>query len=105
MWRESIVEDLPFSRESQKKIEWLIYNHIRVGTIESMKKIKQAHFMMHPYFQDLITLYTVDNLGKIPPDTECGPRLQSLYDVFIEKLQSVQFVTGDDVMKRFPELR
>lgn len=92
MFADSICSLFPFSLASQKKISWLIKNHIRIGTIELMKKIKQYEFMMHPYFEDLITLYAVDNLGKIPPDTDCARQLNILYKKFKEKLSSVQFL-------------
>jgi hypothetical protein len=68
---EYVSKYLLFSKDSKKKIAWMIKNHIRVGLIEEMKRLKQNHFMLNPYFQSLITLYIVDNQGKIPPDNDC----------------------------------
>lgn len=104
VFTDSIVDTLPFSTKSQKKIQWLIKNHIRVGNIEFMKKLKQYELMMHPYFADLITLYTVDNLGKIPPDKECSLRLIAMYNRFQEKIKTVQFLTWNDIMRMYPDL-
>ena len=62
IFKDFIAKKIPFSNESVKKISWIIGNHIRVGTIESMKRLKRYRFMMNPYFDDLIKLYTVDNV-------------------------------------------
>ncbi|EKE27507.1 MAG: polynucleotide adenylyltransferase/metal dependent phosphohydrolase [uncultured bacterium (gcode 4)] len=103
--RDFISRQMLFSKDSLKKILWLIENHIRVWTIEDMKKIKRYRFMMHDNFQDLIYLYIVDNLGKDPPDTECGPRLQKIYDDFKAKLKYVRFLDWNDIMNKYPNLQ
>lgn len=105
IFKEFVTEILPFTKQSIKKIAWLIENHIRVGAIEEMKKPKRYRFMMHPNFPELIDLYTADNRGKVPGDTECGPKLQQMYEDFQRKMKSVVFVTGDDVMEKYPQLR
>ncbi|MDD2566229.1 MAG: hypothetical protein PHZ26_03965 [Candidatus Gracilibacteria bacterium] len=105
IFTDYVVKQLPFSKKSQSKIKWLIKNHIRIGNIENMKKNKSYELMSHPYFEDLITLCIVDNLGKNPPNKECGPRLQSMYSEFQTKLKNVKLLTGDDIMKLYPELK
>lgn len=60
--KDYISKQILFSKDSLKKIIWLIENHIRIGTIEDMKKVKRYRFMMNENFQDLIYLYTADNL-------------------------------------------
>jgi hypothetical protein len=57
-----------------------------------MKIVKRYRFMMNKHFQNLIYLYRVDNLGKTPPDIECGDRLQKMYDEFLVKLKDVKFL-------------
>jgi hypothetical protein len=93
MIRDFISKQILFSKISLKKIIWLIENHIRVGTIDDMKKAKRYRFMMNENFQSLIYLYKADNLGKNPPDKECGDRLQSLYDEFCLKLKDIKFLS------------
>ncbi len=105
IFTDYVVKQLPFSKKSQSKIKWLIKNHIRIGNIENMKKNKSYELMSHPYFEDLITLCIVDNLGKNPPNKECWPRLQSMYSEFQTKLKNVKLLTWDDIMKLYPELK
>ncbi len=62
MFKDYMIKVLPFSKKSIWKISWLIKNHIRIWMIEEMKKLKKYHFMLNPYFKDLITLYIADNL-------------------------------------------
>lgn len=104
MFSDSIVTELPFSNKSQRKIKWLIKNHIRIASIEDMRKLKQYEFMMHFYFSDLIVLYTADNLGKFPTDKERSIRLNILYNEFQEKLKTVKFINWDDIIRMFPNL-
>lgn len=105
LFEDFVKKSLPFTKTSEKKIAWLIRHHIRVGRAEYMHRAKMYRFMMHPYFESLLALYEADNVGKIPPDTECGPRLRAIYEDFQEKLKTVRFVTGDEIMARYPHLR
>ena len=104
MFSDSIVTELPFSNKSQWKIKWLIKNHIRIASIEDMRKLKQYEFMMHSYFSDLIILYTADNLGKIPTDKNSYVRLNNLYSAFQERLKTITFLTWNDIMRMYPNL-
>ncbi|EKE27143.1 MAG: metal dependent phosphohydrolase [uncultured bacterium (gcode 4)] len=105
MFKDYMIKVLPFSKKSIWKISWLIKNHIRIWTIEEMKKLKKYHFMLNPYFKDLITLYIADNLWKKPPDKKCWPRLQDLYSEFIEKFEKTHFFNWNDIMKMYPNLK
>lgn len=99
-----IIKMLPFSNKSQKRIKWLIDNHIRIGSIEEMRKHKKYEFMMHQYFSDLITLYTADTLGKVPTDKNKPVRIKDFYNSFQEKLKAITFLSGDDIMRMYPDL-
>jgi hypothetical protein len=92
MFSDSIATRLPFSNASQRKIKWLIKNHIRIASIENMRKLKQFEFMMHPYFSDLIILHTADNLGKVPTDKNKSVRLNTLYNEFQSRLKAITFL-------------
>lgn len=92
MFSDSIVTELPFSNKSQKKIKWLIKNHIRIASVFDMRKLKQYEFMMHSHFSDLIILYTADNLGKFPTDKDRSVNLNILYNEFQEKLKTIKFL-------------
>ncbi|MDD2487444.1 MAG: CCA tRNA nucleotidyltransferase [Candidatus Gracilibacteria bacterium] len=105
MFDDIISKDMYFSKKSARKISYLIKNHIRVGTIEQMKKIKANRFMMDRYFEDLITLYDVDNIGKYPPDLECGPRLKKMHEEFKIRLSKTDFLNGNDIIKMNPSLK
>ncbi len=104
MFMNEIIKMLPFSNKSQKRIKWLIDNHIRIGSIEEMRKHKKYEFMMHQYFSDLITLYTADTLGKVPTDKNKPVRIKDFYNSFQEKLKAITFLSGDDIMRMYPDL-
>ena len=97
-----VYPTLGFSKASKKKIAWLLGNHMKIGVVLDMKKAKRYRFMLHPHFRDLITLFTADNLGRDPADIECGPALTAQYETFMEAYSRTTFLTGADIMQRYP---
>lgn len=87
LFRKHIAQEFKFSIKSRHKIEWMITNHLRVGIIPGMHKLKAYKLMMHEYFPDLLLLAKADNMGKIPPE---GPstwvETEALYAHLMEAL-------------------
>lgn len=105
MFEEIVSKDIPFSNDTKKKISWVIKNHIRIGYIDSMKKNKNYHMMLNKYFKNLLILYKVDNLGKNPPDSECGEKLERYYNDFLTKYSKIKFHTWNEIMSKYPNLK
>lgn len=103
LFRERLAPKLKFPRKSCKKIEWMIANHLRVGLIPEMHKLKAYKLMMHEYFPDLLLLAKADNMGKIPPEgLEGWAETERMYARLMEALPRTRFLTGEDIMERFP---
>lgn len=106
LFRTRVAHELKFSLKSRRKIEWMIANHLRVGMIPAMHKVKAYKLMMHEYFPQLLLLAKADNMGKIPPEgISVWKETDELYAHLMKKLPQTRFLTGDDIMKRFPDIR
>lgn len=99
-----ICSTLPFSKNSQKKIAWLIENHLRIFKIFEMKIGKSRSLMMHPYFLDLMIIWEADHMGRIPTNYQLIEKLQSFYNNFQEILKTKTFLTWKDILQQYPEL-
>lgn len=102
-----IMRYLKFPKKQMQRIEWLVQNHLRVSQITKMRKLKAYHFMLHPYFKDLLCLNTADDLGRIADANAYQPKEQSLWDyyrAFMKVYESIRFYTGADIQKKYPDL-
>jgi hypothetical protein len=63
---KKIAKQYRFSNSEISKIDYLIYNHLKICDIFNMKKTTSGRFMMEKYFEDLLKLYKADSEGKIP---------------------------------------
>lgn len=105
LFRKRIAHEFKFSVKSRRKIEWMIANHLRVGIIPGMHRIKAYKLMMHQYFPDLLLLAKADNIGKIPSEGISGWREEEvLYNHLMEVLPRTCFLTGEDIKERFPDI-
>lgn len=87
LFRKRIAYELKFSVKSRKKIEWMIANHLRVGILPGMQRLKAYKLMMHEYFPNLLLLAKADNIGKIPSEElSTWKETEALYDHLMEAL-------------------
>lgn len=65
-----LLKKLKLSKESQKKIIWLVENHLRIFSFAKMRRSKAVTLMENPYFQDLLSLAEADQASSIPEKPE-----------------------------------
>ena len=104
MFDAFIRKKLNFPKRSADKIKWIILNHIRIWMADVMRPVKRNRFMMHEYFKDLLILYRVDNIWKEPKDEQWVILLENMFEEFSQKLWQVKFLTGKDIMEKYPNL-
>ena len=100
-----ILQNFKFANNSSKKILWLIEYHLRIFKVDSMRKLKARKFMMNKFFKDLIIIWVADFKWKIPTDENVILNLLKFYKDFLIILKDKQFLTWNDILKKFPNLQ
>ena len=103
--KQVVAKQLPFSKESVKRISWIIENHLRVFKVFEMKKIKSRLLMNHTYWKYLMVIAEADHMWRIPANYQLIEKLHSFYDDFTLQLSKKIFKTGSDILKEFPHLQ
>ncbi len=100
---DKIAKRLKFSNSLTENIKWLVGHHMMVGDIPKMKKTRQAHWVNHPLFSELLELLRADALGAKPKDLSLYNKLKKLLKQKEEKLLPLpeKLLTGKDLIKRF----
>lgn len=104
MFKNELVERLKFSNEFEKKMFFIITEHLRVFKITSMRTLKSRKLMMHEYFDDLLLLWEADNKWRRPQKLETFRQVLECYSDFKKILATKEFLSWDDIMKKYPEL-
>lgn len=105
IFQENLSKRLKFSRDSEKKIFFLIKEHLRVFLIPNMKTLKSRKLMMQPYFPELLLLAEADNKWRRPQKLDTYNHILDIYNNFQEILPKKVFLTGQDIMSRYPQLQ
>ncbi len=105
MFKNELVERLKFSNEFEKKIYFIIKQHLRVFIIPEMRKLKARKLMMENYFDDLLLVWEADNKWRRLQKLEAFENLLSIYADFKVLLETKQFLTWEDIMNKYPELK
>ena len=64
---KKICARLKFSRHETDKIIWLVKNHMVPFDVVGMKLSTKRKWALHPYFADLLKLYSADNGASLRP--------------------------------------
>lgn len=104
MFKKDITKRLKFSYYFEKRIYFLIQEHIRVFKIWQMRKLKSRTLMMQKYFEDLLLIWEADNKWRRPQKLEAYQKILDIYSDFQDIQKTKVFLTGDDIMERYPEL-
>lgn len=104
LFQEYLSKQFCFSKKSIKKIHWLIKNHLKVFKIWEMKPLKAKKLMMHTYFQDLLIVGECDHMGRIPASKKVVGNLYEIYQNFQKELSQKNFLTGKDIIQKYPHL-
>lgn len=99
---KKIAKQYRFSNSEISKIDYLIYNHLKICDIFNMKKTTSWRFMMEKYFEDLLKLYKADSEGKIPSWIEDYKKVSEKYRKFLKEIKKVKLKTWKDIIKMYP---
>lgn len=64
-----ILENLHFSNEQKKEVEWPVQNHIRIFEFPILREGKAREMALSPYFLNLFELAKADTRSSVPTDT------------------------------------
>lgn len=99
---DKIMKRLKFSRYLRENIKWLVGHHMVVGDIPKMKKTRQAYWVHHPLFFELLELLKADELGSKPKDLSLYYELKRMKEEKINLLPLPEkLITGEEIMKKF----
>ena len=59
-----VLQRLSFSKQDIKRICWIIYHHINIDDLPSMRPSHQQAMLSHPAFADLFELHKVDAMAS-----------------------------------------
>ncbi|MDD3302454.1 MAG: HD domain-containing protein [Candidatus Gracilibacteria bacterium] len=94
-----------FTNKEKEIINYLIENHLKLYKISEMRTLKSRKFMMHKYFPYLMIIGICDHLGRIPAKKDLIINLKIFYKDFMIKLNNKKFITGKEVIKKYPNLK
>lgn len=104
MFHNELASQFLFSSYIQKRTYWIIAQHLRLFHLPSMKKLKARKLMMHDFFPDLLIVAEADTKWRLPRKTETFEQIVEMYADFQELLKTKVFLTGEDIMMKYPEL-
>ena len=81
---KTILRRLKFSNQDTKDIVWMIYNHMAIDDLPSMRPSHQQHMLGHPAFEDLLQLHRADAAASWRPGQPHGekPRFRSIEHIW-----------------------
>jgi poly(A) polymerase len=86
---KAILRRLRFSNRDINDICWMVYNHMAIDDLPSMKPSKQQRMLGHPAFEDLLELHRVDAAASWRPEWPHGkkPRFRGIERIWNEYQQ------------------
>jgi poly(A) polymerase len=71
---KTILIRLKFSNHDMKDIVWIIYNHMAIDDLPSMRPSRQQNMLGHPAFEDLLELHRADAAASWRPGQPHGTK-------------------------------
>jgi poly(A) polymerase len=71
---KTILRRLRFSNQDTKDIVWMIYNHMAIDDLPSMRPSHQQRMLGHPAFEDLLELHRADAAASWRPKQPHGKK-------------------------------
>ena len=105
MFQKNISTRLKFTNIQKREIYWLIKNNIKVFLIPEMELLKARKLMIHPLFEKLLIIWEVENIDKNSVKYEKINEIKNIYSEFKKTLKTKIFLTGEDIMRKYPELK
>lgn len=84
-----------------EKIHWLIAHHMMMGTFRDLSDQRKAHWYFHPWFRELLQLFSLDVAGTTPSNFALYDAIVADYNNFLNAHPRPEkpLLRGEDVMK------
>lgn len=105
VFKNDLVFRLKFPSYFEKRIDFIIREHLRLFKIPSMKNLKSRKLMMEEYFDDLLLVWEADNRWRFPKKEEDFQKILDIYNDFKIIIKEKIFFTWQDIMIKYPELK
>lgn len=81
---KAILKRLKFSNRDTRDITWMIYNHMAIDDLPSMRPSRQQRMLGHPAFEDLLELHRSDAAASWRPNSPHGvkPKFKKIEHVW-----------------------
>ncbi len=91
---------LNYSKKRIEKISWLIKHHMMMQSFFEMNDERKAHWYFHPWFSELLQLFSLDIAGTDPADYSLYEKILRDYHLFLDAHPRPEkpLLTGQDVM-------
>lgn len=98
-----ILQRLRFSSRKIDHIAWLIEHHMLFVPLLKMPLGRQRHWLLRPWFPDLMQVSVADEKGSIPIDLSLHKKVQKLFEETKKRMPQAppKIVSGDELMKKF----
>lgn len=105
LFKNTVAKNLLFSKKISSEIYFIITEHLRLFLIPDMKKSKSRKLMMNKYFKSLLLIWEADNKWRIPAKLDRFELILNIYNNFQEIIKTKKFLTGKEIIKKYPELK
>jgi poly(A) polymerase len=91
---------LKYPKKRVEKISWLIKHHMMMRAFFEMNEERKAHWYFHPWFSELLALFSLDIAGTTPSDYSLYEKILRDYHTFLDAHPRPEkpLLTGQDVM-------
>lgn len=95
-----IFRRLRFSKEEQKRVEWLVLHHMMMVPLLEMTLGRKCHWYVKPEFKDLLALFKADIAGTVPADYTLYKKIKKDFQETRKHTpkEPKRLLTGDEVM-------
>ncbi|MDD4351765.1 MAG: CCA tRNA nucleotidyltransferase [Candidatus Gracilibacteria bacterium] len=100
---QEILKRLRFSGQKRDQITWLVAHHMLLVPLLEMPLGRQRHWLLHPWFEDLLQVHKADAEGSLPVDLELYHKVKNLLEETKQKLPQLppKLIAGDELIKKF----
>lgn len=96
-----VLTRLQMPKKRVEKIAWIVSHHMMMGSFFDMSDERKAHWYYHPWFHELLQLFSLDIAGTEPADYTLYERILRDYHNFLDAHPRPQkpLLTGAEVME------
>ena len=104
VFQKNISTRLKFTNIQKKEIYWLIKNNAKLFVIPKMEVLKARKLMNNPLFEKLLIIWEINSIDKNSLKYKKINEIKNIYSEFKKIIKTKIFLTGEDIMRKYPEL-